>query len=320
MIEAKVIADSVSITGDRLTTVQATGPRYILAEVNTHRKLSRNSASSRAIPVEKQLQKVKDMLNGTDPMHPVMWPVEQPGMQGGSELDGWQLERAYELWFTGMAGAVQAVEDYLNEVPEEDRLHKSVVNRILEPYMWHTMLISSTEWDNFFTQRCSPLAQPEFRVMAEAIRDAIDASTPVYKQPYSRHDGVSIWDAHHMPLVDEAEAHELQFDLQHDPRKVSIARCARVSYLTHDGVRDFVEDFNLFERLLHPGLGPPHMSPFEHVATPVHVLNRATTPGNFDGWIQQRHLYFPIPKDDGERRAAMIAIAQEQRDKRKELI
>jgi thymidylate synthase ThyX len=270
---AKVILDSVSPRGDRLTTVEAVMHRFVLAELNTHRVFSRNSASSRAIPVKKQLQRVID-----EPAMPLVWPVEQSGMQGGQEMSPDAQKRAEELWLEARDHAVSVASALTNafRAPEGgliEPLHKSLVNRLLEPFMWHTCIISSTEWSNFFGLRCNPMAMPEIRAVAEAIRDAREASTP-QELDYGG------W---HMPYL-RAEDHIMENDLTLP--KISAARCARVSYLTHDGVRDPDKDVELYERLI--SANPPHSSPLEHVATPSEP-HWFDNPGNFTGWYQLRH-------------------------------
>lgn len=267
---AKIILDSVSPSGVRLTTMEVTMHRFVLAEFNTHRAFSRNSASSRAIPVEKQLKRVID-----DPAYPLVWAGEQSGMQG-AELDEFSQALGRELFKFARSKAISEVEAYLKIVPEkENRIHKSLINRLLEPFMWHTVIVSSTEWQNFFVQRCSPLAQPEMRIVAEMMRDALNSSTPELVHGH-------FW---HMPYVSEEErydGHSLSFW-----KRVSAARCARVSYLTHDGQRDPYEDLALYDRLR--SAEPPHYSPFEHVATP-RMPNDHPVLGNFQGWHQMRHF------------------------------
>lgn len=243
--------------------------RFVLPEFNTHRDFSRNSASSRAIPLDKQLQAVID-----DPAFPFEWPCEKAGMQGGQPLAGAALEDAEDLYKGCYEAVVRAVEDYLEEHPEKDeRLHKSVVNRLLEPFMWHTVIVSATRWENFFKQRASPLAQPEIRVPAEEMIAAYEASTPVEL-------GEGEW---HTPYINDDEAMLLPLETR---KRVSVGRCARVSYLTHDGVRDPLKDVALFTRLISED--PPHASPLEHVATP---FLSGHCPGNFDGWQQLRHVF-----------------------------
>lgn len=271
-ITAKVIADSISPEGKRLTTMQVTFHRFILAEVNTHRMLTRSSASSRAIPV----QRVLDRITAT-PFFAISWPVEQRGMQGGAELVGSDLLAAQDVLEDIAQYTLERIQAYVEHVPPESRLHKSVLNRPLEWFSDHTALITATEWDNFFALRCNRLAQPEFRVVAELMEEALEQSVPERVQ----------FGAWHTPYVDWAAKEEL-LDAGLDPKAVSVGRCCRVSYLTQEGKRDPWEDVNLCDRLLHPEEGPPHASPFEHVATPAREGENVL--GNFHGWHQYRHL------------------------------
>jgi thymidylate synthase ThyX len=259
---AAVIADSVSEAGVRLTTFEVTLHRFVLAELNTHRMFSRNSASSRAIPVSKQVARVVH-----DPAIPVEFGANQPGMQAAAALTGAAHDAALATWLTARDHAVEAV-----EALAELGVHKQVTNRILEPFMWHTAIVTSTDWDGFWEQRCSELAQPEIRVAAEAMRVAFDASTPAAVT-----DGG--W---HTPYLQPEDS---ELDLA-TARAVSAARCARVSYLTHDGRRDVDKDLVLYERLV--TARPPHWSPLEHVATPA--APGVTPPGNLRGWAQLRHI------------------------------
>lgn len=263
---AKVILDSLSPEGVRLTTMEVTFHRFVLAEFNTHRVFSRNSASSRAIPAEKMIDRVKN-----NPAFPVEWPSEQKGMQGGELLDLPSFGAAHEVWSQARTAAVEAAER-LTKIG----LHKSVTNRLLEPFLWHTVIVTSTEWDNFFSQRCSPLAQPEIRQAAELMREVFEASTPASV----RH---GYW---HTPYIQDDER-EWPVERQ---CMVSAARCARVSYLTHDGVRDYSADLELFSKLIHAR--PGHWSPLEHVATPADN-HRWYARGNFKGWAQLRHEFEP---------------------------
>lgn len=272
---AKVIADSIH-KGHRLTTMEVQTWRFVLAEFNTHRAFSRNSASSRAIPFHKQLKRLDEM----GPAYPWSWPREQKGMQGGDEFDIDSQVGLRYAWDAALKANVQVAQSLHNA-----GLHKSVVNRLLEPFMWHKIIVSSTDWENFFSQRCSPLAQPEIRVTAEAMRVALDDSTPVEME-----DGD--W---HVPYV-QPEDYDLFMELQNKgydrrmlrevPMQVSAARCARVSYLTHDGRRDVEEDVKLYRKLI--WAEPPHWSPLEHVATPERV--DCSEPSNFRGWTQLRHI------------------------------
>lgn len=274
---AKVVLDSVSPDGYRLTTIEAKLHRFVLAELNTHRAFSRNSASSRAIPVRKQIKRVME-----DPAIPLQWPVERPGMVG--EPDPMIPERTVDCvknWLQARDHAVEAVMLLING---SHPVHKSVVNRILEPWMWHTVIITATEWENFFGLRCHPAAMPEMRSVAEEIRRAYVLSTPT-ELPYGR------W---HTPYVDETDFQDM---MEGEDLKVSAARCARVSYLTHDGIIDIDKDKELYDKLTNDD--PPHASPLEHVARPCpqHWWDHDRSShyrehkGNFVGWDQLRHTY-----------------------------
>ena len=273
---AKVVADSVSPAGVRLTTLEVTMPRIILAEFNTHRMLSRNSASSRAIPVEKRIAMVE-----ADPFVPEAFGRNQQGMQAGEALDGEEAEAARENWMSACRSAVAHARS-----AAQLGVHKQLANRLIEPFLWHTVLVTATEWSNFFALRCNPDAQPEIRRVAELMREAMASSEPL---PFNYGE----W---HTPFVEPAEAFDLLVEgmTWRDACKVSIGRCARVSYLTHDGRRAPEEDVKLADRLSTSG----HMSPFEHVARPfASFLDKADRycprtgrpfVGNFAGWVQYR--------------------------------
>lgn len=254
MIQAKVIADSTHHT--RLTTLQLTYPRFIHSELMTHRTFSRNAASSRAIPVEKMIAQVRD-----NPAMPIYWGANKPGMQASSEVQ--DTYRAQQIW-------VAAANDAANRANQMMvmGLHKQVANRTLEPYQTMVSIVSATDWDNFFELRLHPDAQPEIQALAKVMANAMDESTP-------QHLAEGEW---HLPYVQTGELHLDQETL----KRSSAARCARVSYLTHDGqTPEIGKDLTLFERLA--GSRPIHASPLEHVATPA--TGRF---GNFHGWKQFR--------------------------------
>lgn len=241
---AKVIEDSVNNLGTRLTTMEIETHRFVLSEFNTHRVFSRNSASSRAIPFPKQI----DRLNKLGPAYPLVWPAEKSGMQGGEDLDEVTIEAIRKQWLEICKITVQFASIF-NQVG----LHKSVTNRILEPYMRHKIIVTSTAWQNFFQLRNHFMAQPEIREVARLMEEAYFDSIP-----HKLRDGE--W---HMPYISDEERENNDLVTL---RKVSSARCARVSHLTHDGVRDLNADLNLYYRLT--SSEPMHSSPLEHVATP----------------------------------------------------
>lgn len=259
--QCKILADSVGPSGVRIVTFEVTFPRFILAEVNTHRALSRSSASSRAIPVEKRIAAVLE-----DPFIPVHWGVNQRGMRATQELTGSDQELARRIWLDGRDAAVQYTRQLL-----ELGVHKQITNRLLEPYQWHTALVTATELQNFFNLRCHPDAQPEFRVIAEMMRDAYHTQRPTFVEDNS-------W---HLPLVPDIEQLRAEGHSEMTIARISCARCARVSYLTHDGKRDPRADLELAKRLQSSG----HMSPFEHAAMALRDDRRVA---NFRGWESYR--------------------------------
>jgi thymidylate synthase ThyX len=282
---AKVLADSISPDGVRLTTLEVTFPRIVLAEYNTHRAFSRNSASSRAIPTEKMLRMVQD-----NPYVPTHWGKNQKGMQAEEEVTESDARWAETEWRAARDRAVESAQALLGI-----GIHKQITNRLLEPFMWHTCITTSTEWANWDHLRRNEMAHPEIRLAAERMHEAMEASTPKLIN----------YGAWHLPLLPEFE--EVHVDNSIDWVKVSVARCARVSYLTHEGKRDIQADLDLYDRLLTSG----HMSPFEHVARPMSdddlflrggiagsVMDEPEDGysmarliywcGNFRGWVQLR--------------------------------
>ena len=265
-ITAKVIEDSIADHGVRLTTLQLCYPRFIHAEFMTHRVFSRNASSSRAIPVAKMIEQVRN-----DPAMPIHWGQNQAGMQANEELRPLAREGAKQLW-------VQAARDAaaVAQVMADIGLHKQVANRILEPYQYMHVIVTATEWDNFFELRAHPDAQPEIHALALVMKHAFAESRPI----------TLLEGQWHLPYVTRAELAE-HFDNMDLLLKVSAARCARVSYLTHDGQTPSIEkDVALYERLV--GGVPLHASPIEHQATPMAEADLWS--GNFRGWMQNRKL------------------------------
>lgn len=266
--DAQVLADSVNPWGDRLATLQLTYPRSIHSELLTHRMFSRNSASSRAIPLQTMIKNVT-----TSPFLPHHWGRMQTGMQADFEVDEATKLEAAAVILRLRDEAVNAVRDL-----ERLGLHKQVGNRYLEPWMWITVIVSSTSWLHFKNLRVHPDAEPHFQKIAALAMDVLRASRP-------KEVDIGGW---HLPLIGFEGDEELTLD---EKVKVSCGRCARVSYLTHAGTRDPKQDIDLYYRLRKNG----HFSPLEHVATPV-----LGTYGNFTGWKQERHFiphqFVPDPK------------------------
>lgn len=281
-IGARIIADSVQPDGVRLTTAVVTLPKIILAELNTHREFSRNSASSRAVPTREFIRRVVE-----DPVIPT-WGRNQPGMQAGVEID--DPETATAVWLRARDQAIASV-----ECLQHFGAHKQDANRLLEPWLHTEVLVTSVSFKHFFAQRCHEAAHPWMRRAAEALRDAYEASTPTRLEHGQWHlpfitdeDRADVRATHASKNMDMVHGREWDDDVL---TQVSAARCARVSYLTHDGRRDRAADLDLFHRLTLAR--PMHASPLEHVAMAAPVSARPDWAGNFRaGWHQLRK-HFP---------------------------
>lgn len=249
---ATVIADTISPEGKRITTFELVYPRYIHSELMTHRVFSRNASSSRATPLSVTLDEVR-----TDPVFFDYVGKNQSGMVAGEELSAEELEGFNAHW---QALGVM-VAKYVENLSDKYGIHKQTLNRALEPWLRIRTLVTATEYDNFFTLRLAPDAQPEIHSLALAMKDAMEKSIPARGTL-------------HVPYVSDFRYGEATF-------KIAIARCARVSYARLDGKADDPNaDLALYDRLLKGG----HFSPFEHVA----VAKKGKF-ANFDGWESYRH-------------------------------
>ena len=261
-IDVHIAADSVHPKSDspRLTTMLLKYPRMIHAEFLVHRVFSRNASSSRAIPVQKMLDSVLK-----DPAYPVEWGMNQPGMQARETANEETADLAEETWDDAIRDALKHA-DRLMKLG----LHKQIVNRLLEPFAHISVIVTSTDWQNFFDLRCHADADPTIRALADAMRDAYEDSEPTETM-------------FHVPLVPE-------FNKDKPLRPymmMSAARAARVSYLNHDNSQpDTERDLELATRLR----DGRHMSPFEHQAIAVRTTDRRLTRNFSSGWVQHRAM------------------------------
>lgn len=281
-ITAKVIQDSVSTSGARVTTLELEYPRFIHSEFMTHRVFSRNAASSRAIPVKKMIAQVR-----SNPAMPVHWGANRAGMQAGEEIinpDAGKFE-----WRRAANHACIAAERMLAL-----GLHKQVANRILEPFQMMKTVVTATDWDNFFELRTHGDAQPEIQELANTMKKAMDESNPM-KLYYGE------W---HVPYVDRGTDYQgnlcymvnstyLEDGImqptvisltEEEALMVSASCCAQVSYRLLDDSLDKAQ--MIFDKLINSE--PMHASPFEHQAkaSPMASLH----PSNLKGFIQYRKL------------------------------
>ncbi|MDC7248570.1 MAG: FAD-dependent thymidylate synthase [Sphaerochaetaceae bacterium] len=299
-ITAEIIADSINTYGDRLTTFIVTVPRIVLAEFNTHRMFSRNSASSRAIPFETMLDKVM-----TEPFIPIKWQKDHKGMQGTEYLTGRDVELADGRWLAARNAAVEQAKLLNRNIG----VTKQFCNRLLEPFLYHTIIVTSSEWENFFALRAHEAAEIHIQNLAFKMLDCYNESTPKQLK-------AGEW---HIPFGDKIDE-ERVLALIESPNKVgkqvetlkvkiATARCARVSYLNYEGGDDYEKDIILHDRLSSMG----HWSPFEHCARAMdevtynenynvtnlphwfggddknYVTNGVS--GNFKGFIQYRKTF-----------------------------
>lgn len=264
MIECQVIADSI-MGGTRITSVQVKYPRFILPQLNTHRVFSRSTASSRAVPTTKLIDMVRK-----EPVVPVHWGQNQAGMVAEQQLDKGRAAAAESVWREAAHFAANTA-----QLLADIGVHKQVVNRILEPFMWAETIITATEWDNFFKLRIADDAQPEIQALAKAIKKAMDESVPVPRP----------W---HLPYLSEDELNDNSFLGKYTKKaKISAARCARVSYLNHNKLKPSVdEDLKLADRLIEAG----HMSPFDHQALFNEVEMYRNENRNFQNWKPYRAI------------------------------
>jgi len=318
-IKAEIIADSITEQGHRATTYVLTFPRFILAELNTHRLFSKNSASSRAIPFKKMVKMVEE-----DPFIPIAWQKDHKGMQGTEYADYPDTEDFKQCWLEARDSAVDAARTMQTG---NVKCTKQLTNRLLEPFMWHTVILTATEYDNFFELRCpqyewdgqsfksredcldfvnkkSPVyssmntwndlswlknnrGQGEIHMMelAECMYDAMNESTPKELK-------AGEW---HIPFGDKMDSsricelytgneNQVPFSFIQACRvKIATARCARVSYLNFEGKDDYEADLKLYDILSTSG----HWSPFEHCL-------RAMTEREYFSYIQGK---LPVSKD-----------------------
>ena len=308
MYEAKIILDSISPAGNRLTTVQITFPRIVLAEVVTHRllyettrgeveytctartatrELSKNSSSSRAIPSWRLAEQVLE-----DPYVPTPFTKNCKGMQAKERLAAHESHEAECVWVEMVQANVEACGQLHNL-----GVHKQQANRLIEPFAWVTQLLTATQdgWANFFHQRCHQDCQPEFRKVARMLYLKYRDSKPAEVC-------LGGW---HLPFItDSLIVATRSFATEYDVQKlknVSAGMCAWVSYQPPGEValpaKDLMEKaLNTCDKLMGDSpygrtSGPLHASPFEHQATPAaSAAEAARYRSNLTGWVQRRKM------------------------------
>lgn len=286
-ISVRVVAASTNAADDRINAIysyELEYPRFIHSELMTHRLFSRNAMSSRAVPIKKMIEQVRD-----NPAMPVHWGQNQPGMQAKSALSKWRQRAAERLWRIAARHAA-----HVATVLDRVGAHKQIVNRILEPFQRMKTVVTATEWNNFFWLRCHADAQPEILELAKLMQQAHQEVTP---------DLVHLggW---HLPYIDQRDGKYFTWDGDEigleTAKKVSSSCCAQVSYrLLNTTVEKAVDIYNRLAAAV-----PVHASPFEHIATPIDpTLGLLETDiathqdragilwsGNLRGWGQYRQV------------------------------
>ena len=294
-IYAKVVAHSRNPyvpNAPDLYTLELNYHRFIHGEVMTHRQFSRNASSSRAIPVKRSNKTITET-----PAIPIHWGKNKAGMQADGEqnvpviIDGisyspeeaWLLHNNYS---TKVSNAFDTA-----------GYHKQIANRLPEPHAFIRVVVSATEWSNFFRLRIHKDAQPEIQELARCMKEAMLKSTPTIMSIEEA--GIN-W---HLPYISPYEIEKARHGVYTMEQlcKVSTARCARVSYLTHNKEQPNIDkDIILHDDLL----SAKHMSPFEHPNKLIADYDPETPPegathrdldgnwwsGNVKQWAQYRHI------------------------------
>lgn len=292
MISVEVIKDSYNPEfSSRITTLVLEYPRIIHSELMTHRLFSRNASSSRAIPVSKVIEQVRN-----NPAMPVRWGKNQAGMQANEDLPDYVQGLVKSQWIASAKNAANTAEGMM-----ASRLHKQVVNRILEPYQFIRVCVTSTNWNNWFNLRNHPDADPTIHALAETMEKAMEESSP-----YGLVNGQ--W---HIPFVTESVNNKSQEFFDEDGNEITLEQAlmissscaAQTSYRKLDTSLDKAVD--IYKKLIESK--PCHASPVEHQAM---VINKRANPldyfnlegvthidrngipwsGNFHTFVQHRQL------------------------------
>ena len=307
MIKATIIADSISAySNQRITTYELEYPRFIHAELLTHRLFSRNSASSRAIPIDKMIELVQ--TNTAEPIH---WGSNKSGMQAGDEIVN--TTSAINIWIDARNDAIKHAKRL-----QALGLHKQIVNRVLEPYQTIKVLVTATSFANFFNLRCHPAAQPEIKHLADLMYETMQDSVPEvlkageWHTPYVNHErddnGALTYYVYETDTTGtESDGYQYkQYLSEDDALKVSCSCAAQVSYRKNDA--SIEKALAIYDKLVNSD--PVHASAFEHCATPIYnekqngvtgfferptFLEKIPLSGNFQNWVQYRQL---IPNHD----------------------
>lgn len=289
-ITAEVILDSINSKGVRLTTAIVQIPRIVLAEFNTHRKLSRNSASSRAIPFKTMMDNVL-----SKPFIPMAVQKTHKGMQGSEYLNEEEYKNFSEVWLSSLDDAIASAVTL-----DMAGVTKQLANRLLEPFLYHKILVTSTSFDNFTALRNHEAAEIHIAEAALKLTDALNSSTPIYRNhwgmhfPFIKTEDIKLYlnSDHFQEVQTELEVLQASHDFDQLTisdlylAMISAGKCAKVSYNNFEGIADHKGDYNLAIKLITSG----HWSPMEHIGINTPTINNITS--NFcASWTQFRSLF-----------------------------
>ena len=270
-------------------TIRARYPRIIHAEVMTHRVFGRNARSSRAVPIGRMLEEIR-----TKPFVPWHWGKNQKGMQAGQEWDALvclpnspnEFKSREIAWQEASVVALEYAEAF-----NQAGYHKQLVNRLLEPFMFIDVLITSTEWANFFWLRDHKDAEPHLQDLARLIQNAMELASFQQLKPGEWHLPY-ITPEDYLKIQDFITAPEISNStVLYFLRKISAARCARISYAPFDGDASYKRELERYNTLVQSDR--IHASPLEHQAMPDVRNSRgewafSRLHGNLVGWVQNR--------------------------------
>lgn len=293
-IKAEILCDSIERVGNnRITTFKLTYPRIIHAELLTHAMLKSNSASSRAIPFKRMVEMVEQ-----DPFIPIKWMKDHKGMQGEEFITKEShVQDCINAWLEARDYAVHKSSE-LNGCGE---VTKQICNRLLEPFLWHTIILTGTELENFFALRAHPMAEIHLQDLAYKMLDAMNNSTPNELKPMEWHIpfGNEIDESKLYDFVDDKSTFNGMID---DVKvKISTAISAQISYLKF-GSTDYADLIDLHDSLvIRPYEGkrgirtiedPIHASPASHCA-------QAMSAEEYLSHIKTNNRGFEIKEDFG---------------------
>jgi hypothetical protein len=293
-ISVVLIKDSISDSGKRMSTFEIEMPRLILPEWNTHRAVSKNLQSSRAVPFDSAIKMVEESI-----FEPVHYGINEPGMVSRAEFQGESLVMVRGLWKMAKATTISIAKMLSVYKP-----HKQWAARILEPYMMSKAVSTATDWDNLIWLRDDDDAQPEIRDVAKGLKFCLENSKPFHLKEGE-------W---HLPYVgtyrdDSGNIHYVGYVGQEgvdisveDALKISASCCAQISYRKLNDTKE--KAIEIYQKLFSGR--KPHMSPTEHQGTPIsqpsnpfdasqwqdgvtHVdRDGLLHSGNLTGWVQYR--------------------------------